>query len=256
MTIGLNLLHVFARELQISTDLVFSEQAYYAAESGVEKSLVMLKDSPVEFIEDFVIDMGNGSRTLLNVKNLVDNFDFVLSPLGNTKFQLLKDIEPLPGTDLYPVGEWDTKVEYLGVPPVIPAKVWEWKILCTKYVSGSQKTVSISGDNGVGDFIGFSGQDGKKIDENGIIAPNTLVSDFFAELSPADQQTCFFSATNLDDSFALKFTFQNISKMAPERVNIISTGTAGSRVKTIAFDYAQKNLGTLFDFVLFHSESN
>ncbi len=249
MTLGLNLTRIFAKEIQFSSDLLFSEQAYFAAESGVEKSLIKLKNEPVENLIDHQIDFENGVKTTLNIENLKDTFSFALPPQENVKFRLRKDLDPTKETELESVNVWDLNV-VTEDGTISGLKVWQWKILCSK----NEKTLVIQNTSETGNFPQFEDQAGIFTDKNGESMANVLISDFFLPLSPDEKKSCFFSVTNISETETLDFTFESIDQMSPHQALITATGKVGKREKTIVFDYAQKKLGTLFDFVLFHAD--
>ncbi len=250
LSLGLNLVRIFAKEVHFAADLLFSEQAYFAAESGAEKALIKLKNEPVEYLKDHKIEFGNKVKTILNIENLKEAFSFPLPPKGNIKFRLQKDLDPSETTTLEAVDSWDLQVA--AETDFNNEKIWQWKIFCQK----DQKTLGIQNTLEVGEFLSFQEQRGTFTNVDGNSFPLVSIADFFTSLTPEEKQTCFFSATNMSETETLDFKFENIEKMSPEKARVVSTGIAKNRSKTIIFDYAQKKLGTLFDFVLFHSGQN
>jgi len=68
--------------------------------------------------------------------------------------------------------------------------------------------------------------------------------------------SCFVSLTNHSTSSKLQVNISGIGDtgtISPFKSEIKSTGISGDRQKTIVFNYIQKNLGELFDFVFFHT---
>ncbi len=263
LTAGVGLLKILAKEIQFSSDLLFTERAYFAAESGVEKALIALKNEPVENIKDYKIEdfiNETGAKANLTINNLIKSFKFDLPPKENAKFRLKKDINTSATSDLHPVLNWNLNVER---PSTVSADVsWQWKILCQK----NDKTISIQNVLEISNYNNFTNQQGTFIDENGNSISNKRISDFFDTLTdPDNKRSCFFSATNLSETegHELHFTFTNtdppeipeqITGMPPAITTVTSIGSASSRSKIVKFNYSQKKLGTLFDFVLFHSE--
>ena len=262
LTAGLGLMNIFMKELRFSSDFVFSEMAYYAAESGVEEALLMLEEEPVQHLvpdetsrnpaEHGIIDFELGTMIHLRIDNLRDNFDFNLKPKENVKFRLKKDTDFSKNNTLEVISDWKVTVQDLDGASLDNA--WSWKIACQK----ADDTVSIQGRGGTGsngNYNNFVNETGKEVNETvTILTGNHSISTFFSGLNETEKQTCFFSATNLQEDKTLTFNFENSSYMSPHKTTITSIGKNNFREKIIKFDYAQKNLGGLFDFVLFHSD--
>lgn len=247
LAIGLGLVKILTTELQFSADLIFSEKAYFAAESGVEIALLELNKEPVQNTENAVIfeepDF-SGARSELTIENLEDEFGFNLTPKETVKLRLRKDTDP--GKDLnlaiQPVTNFKISVN--------PAGDVRWKIICTKTMKDEKAHRTVSIQNTLSStFMEISSQSGTYDDEDGA-SSNTSVSTFFANLGDEDQKTCFLSLTNLANT-NLEITFSN-TEMPPPRAKVIATGKAGNREKTIIFEYAQKRLSPFFDFGLLH----
>ena len=259
LTTGLSFMNIFAKELKFSSDFVFSEMAYYAAESGIEEALIKLKNEPVEHLipntspNHGVIHFEQSTIIELKINNLKNKFEFDLPPKENIKFRLKKDVDTSENKSLESVTDW--KLTVLDIDGADVSGIWSWKIACQK----SGKTVSIQGKGGSGSngiYNNFANETGKEVDGNGnILLGNRSVGNFFTDFaSESDKQTCFFSATNLREDKTLTFQFEHPDGMSPNTTTITSVGKNNLREKIIQFDYKQKNLGGLFDFVLFHSD--
>ena len=83
LMLGLGTAKILIRELNISADLLFSEKAYYAAESTIELAVKNLKKNPVQNVDNKVLKLGetkafkalNGASLTLKIDNLVDEFN-------------------------------------------------------------------------------------------------------------------------------------------------------------------------------------
>ena len=260
LTAGLSFMNIFAKELKFSSDFVFSEMAYYAAESGVEEALIKLKNEPVEHLipdntvsDHGVISFEQSTIIELKINNLKNKFEFDLPPKENMKFRLKKDTNESESQSLDSVEDWKLIVTDDAEESLTEA--WSWKIACQK----SGETVSIQGQGGSGSngiYNSFKNETGKEVEGNGnIITGTRSVENFFTDFTnESDKQTCFFSVTNLKEDKRLSFYFENPNGMSPHKTSITSIGKNNLREKIIQFDYKQKNLGGLFDFVLFHSD--
>ncbi len=226
LTIGIGAAKMLVKEVEFSSDFLFSEKAYFAAESGVEKALLELKKSPVQNIENTVIPIDTLTNTTLTLSNDVPTFAFTLPPGESQKFRLIHDIKNDMLYDPQVVSDFSIDIQPDG-------KSFQWKILCN---DSSQHTI---------DKIGTSTTD----------LPNFLstTSGFTTWTQPV-KETCFLSIQNLETTDDISFTFNSSATMAPHKARVHAVGKAGNREKHISFDYYQKNLGALFDFVLFHTD--
>jgi hypothetical protein len=244
LTVGIMSARLAVRELELSADLFLSERAYFSAESGVEKALWLLKDDPINHVEPddtTVIAQLEDTHTEVSIRNLIDistgnfpkeTFSFVLPPLDSQKFRFQRDNNP--GIDTEP----ETLTGTVEIDVDIASRFF-WRILCD---DGSNNTLALQAE--APDDIG-----------NLITEPGTLddgTSTTFSAWSGIDKKTCFISIQNLD-SDERTYTFSGTT-MAPHAAHIHSVGTHLGREKHIRFDYAQKSLGSLFDFSFLHSD--
>jgi len=225
LSLGLGAAQTVIKELNFATDLLFSEQAYYGAESGVETALIDLQTNPVQHVVSASVDLGQGSFEPLIFNQIIPEqvFDSVIPPLASQRFRLVHafDINVTPG-----------------------GESWQWKVLCQNAAS---ETASLQDTLPTGNYPNFLASNSGK-DSSG------NVTDFNTWLGDKNQESCFFSVQSLSEATDLDFEFTALETIAPPVATVRSTGKAGNRQKLIQFDYAQQNLGGLFDFVFFHWE--
>lgn len=245
ITVGLGLAKILATEVNFSADVLFSEKAYFAAESGVEMALGELNISPVQNVERHETNVRSGdesAQSILTIENLLprsgeSSFSFQILPLQTQKLRLKKDTDPAAGIANENVESFDLRVEGGRL---------HWKFLCqTKDGTVALQNVSDEGD--ISNF--YHSQRGNYDDESGL----TFINKSFEELE-IPSQDCFLSFTNLDQSNPIEITFSG-SQLPPPRALVKAIGQSGGRQKSIVFEYAQKNLSSFFDFGLFHTES-
>ena len=255
ISMGINLVGVFAKELSFAEDFVLSERAYFAAESGVELALLALREEPLDNVEGYVFGFSEdeGMAELdLSVGNKLGEMSFVLRPYENVKFRLQVDDEVgVREDDLRSVESWDMRVWAVDSASVVSVgdNVWRWRILCEK----DGRTLSLESEERVvgnfqsfRDFVGVMNGVDVDPDDN-----NRMVSAFWNE---EDSGACFLSLTNLHASESLRFEFEADDGMSPPRTEIVSRGRAGGREKVVRFLYSQKNLRPEFGFLLLHVE--
>jgi hypothetical protein len=231
LTLGIGAARLLVKDVEFAADFLFSEKAYFAAESGIETALLELKTHPVQNMEDYEVKIDDYTKSILNLSNNVTEFDFDLSPSNSQKFRLIKDIKPNDEYETTFIDSFDLIVSPTG-------ETFQWKFLCK---NNDNKTMA-------------------KVKSDEISQP---FNDFFTESSVTlsnwigdekiDAKTCFFSVQNLSDK-VLNFKFINNNKMTPNKTHVHAVGKAGKREKHISFDYTQSNLGAIFDFVLFHTD--
>lgn len=240
LSLGLGAAQTVIKELNFATDLLFSEQAYYAAESGVESALIDLDKRPVQHRIVGVENLGEeGSFEpfIFNQNVAGDDFDFTIPPLASQRFRLLRDRTADLVYSPVLASEFDIEVTPSG-------ESWQWKVLCQ---NGAGETASLQNTLDTGSYPNFlATQPGKE--------GNGLANSFGTWISDKDDTSCFFSVQSLSEATNLEFVFTPRNTIAPPIATVRSTGRAGNRQKRIEFDYAQQNLGGLFDFVFFHWE--
>jgi hypothetical protein len=235
LTVGLGLAKILATEVHFSADILFSEKAYFAAESGVEVALIELKKNPVQNIKDHQISLDDATSNIA-IGNLLDEFSFSLEQFQTQKLRLQKDSNSgKTFAEGGPVDSFDLEVD---------GGRFHWKFLCQ---TSDEKTVALQNVFGSGKYQDFYSQMGKYDNKNGITISGKTFNDIKISI-----KNCFFSITNLGPS-TMTVTFSG-TELPPPRATVRATGISGNRKKTIAFEYAQKNLSSFFDFGLFHTD--
>lgn len=242
ITVGVMSARLAVRELELSADLFLSEKAYFSAESGVEKALWKLKNEPIAQVEP-TNDLALGdSNTQVSIRNLIDttpnnfpneNFEFVLPPLESQRFRFQQDTDSGIATTTSPItGTVTINLDTAGR--------YFWRFLCEASGTGATVALQAEGNTNITDLLNESGKLDDGTDTN------------FNSWSTVDKNNCFISIQNLQAA-PVAFTFSGTT-MAPHAAHIHSVGTHQGREKHIRFDYAQKTLGSLFDFSFLHSE--
>lgn len=253
LTVGVTAARLAVREVQFSADLFLGEKAYTSAESGVERALLKLKTEPLAHLEPTNAGPTGDVNAQVSIRNLIntttgdfplESFAFELPPLASQKWRLRKDIDP---------GEATTPSDITS-----PLKVdlnssgkWFWRFLCQDTAGRTQALQGEANNNGVLDLLTQTG----RTDEG--------LATTFNAWSGINKDTCYVSVQNTtagnDDcsvspNACRTFTFSG-TVMAPHAAHIHAIGQHQDREKHIRFDYAQKSLGSLFDFSFLHSES-
>ena len=233
------------RELELSADLFLSEKAYFSAESGVEKALWQLKNNPINHVEESpgsIISELEDDHTEVSIRNLIDttpdnfpeeSFAFTLPPLESQKFRFQQDTDTSIGNSNSAVtGTVSMTLDSVGS--------YFWRLLCEDTSTGNTVALQAEASTNMSDFLNQSGKldDGTETD--------------FNSWSTVDKNSCYISIQNLQ-TIPVTYTFSGTT-MAPHAAHIHAVGTHQGREKHIRFDYAQKTLGSLFDFSFLHSE--
>ncbi len=278
LMLGLSAANLLARELNFSTDVLFTERAYYGAESGVETSLVSLNEDPVQHIDPQTekIDLPGLSDdvdvSFYAINNQVkgsesEKFEFELDSFDAQKFRFNYDTDPSDG----PVARQTSGNFSLKITP---SSKFQWRFICPL-------------QSGTGTYA-LVGEETSGLKNSFLNAVNGIVEDVTPEAAPLtptnfnawtqvctewfypptgggighcnasaniNQDKCFFSIQNLSpDAAAYEVTPMGSSVMSPHLSEVTSRATAGDRTKLIQFDYLQKNLGSLFDFSFYHND--
>ena len=246
LMVALGLSRVLMTELEFSADLLFSEKAYFAAESGVEKSLLALKDKPLNYVVEADKPVGKGATYSLVIANKVKEFDIDLDHNKSVKFRLgHDDSESFAGYSLIPVTNFEINTEEKN-------KNVKWKILCLIDENPAKKTVALFGNGR--DFTSGNFDDGTNAttgDDHELSFTTESVSQFLGQYNNIEN-LCFMSLTNFGErEFRGIFTPTLPEFVAPAKVNITATGKSFSREKIVSFDYWQKNLSALYDLGLY-----
>jgi len=245
ITVGIMSARLAVREVEMSADLYLSEKAYLSAESGVEKSLYRLKSDPLAHVQPSLTDGDindlEDDFTEVSIRNLIetpdtftnDSFEFTLPPLQSQRFRFQKDNEP---------GISTTPEQISAAPPlkVDTTGDFYWRFLCEDNNTGATVALQAQATGTINNLLTTNG-----VDDNG----NTFN---FNSWSTVNKNSCFISIQNLASDERV-YTFSGTT-MAPHAAHIHAIGTHQGREKHIRFDYAQKSLGSLFDFSFLHSE--
>ncbi len=241
---GSGLTNLLMKEIQFSEDFLFAERSYYAAESGVEKALFSLKNSPIQNIENVDIPIGYATTTL-NIKNSVDTFAVELTPNQVIKLRLKIDNDTTFAESIRPISLENLILNFTD----FTSNSFQWKILCQQ--SGNPISLQSVLNSSASAFKNFRGT--KETTTN--YQTNISVDAFWGSLSVNEKESCFLSLQNLSETRTLKFNINLANKIPPAVATVVSHGKAGSREKIIKFDYRQKNLASFFDFGFFHSDA-
>lgn len=246
LVISIGLSRVLIAELEFSADLLFSEKAYFAAESGVEKSLLVLKKNSLNWVEgQEPFPVGTGTEYEMAIANAVKIFDVSLGAFESIKFRLAVDTDS-SGSE--PVIEPVVNIRLTqdnGSTPLNNPDL-QWKFLCpvSNLVTGTVQTVSIQGR--ADDFFRGRYDDGTQSIDNYDVALfwNNKDENCFMSLT---NQSSDQDAPNIVGSIAVN----SDRTIAPAKVAIRVVGTSFSREKIVTFEYFQKNLASVFDFGLY-----
>lgn len=285
LSLGLTALGMVISDARVAQDFVLSERAYFAAESGMEEALFLLKRNPVENITGHAISLDEeiSQSAEVQIGNLVSEFSFSLPPFRSKKFRLKREIpDESESTTDYELADQFTYADRFTIhvddQTGIAGGTLHWKIICSQSFQNDTRptrTVSLQASEQISTFT--SGQPAEELIGNwdtfelltnpndgtqyyaSVTNPSGIRSAAgeFLEQADLDGQSCFYSLTNNspDKTLSIKVvdTSSDDAGMSPYQTKIISRGSSGDRHKTIEFNYVQKNLGELFDFVFFHT---
>jgi len=244
---GASLLYVLGKNAQNNAEIFFTEKSFFAAESGIEESLLFFKKNPVQFFSgDFVFDDANVS---LHTGNVASAFSVLLAPESATRFFLKKDIDPTERLEIVSPRNFSFSSSHSD---------FFWKILCRN----SEGTFALQDfahvvPNQQHSFFDFVGNY-----DDAVGHPSVRISvlDFFQNrvpdsvqapfLSSLDVQSCFFSVTNLSVSQPLMLDFEAAAGdvLMRDTFFIESIGRFAGKQKKITFEYKPTNLSLFFDF--------
>jgi hypothetical protein len=236
LALALTLTKIMSNELQFSADLLLAERSYFAAESGVEQSLLSLRDEPINWVDNFSTELLGPATTIIEVKNAKTEFSFSLLPKTTIRWRLGVDPDP----EMTVAAELVREFQITGTNI---SDDLQWKIQCSVLASnGTEMLQSRATSNQM------SGSD-TGVWDNGTTTGTKTIHDFLAPMS--DETLCFISLTNfgINDILGTVTTPEN---MAPAQTLVRAIGRAGGREKIIEFEYRQKNLNPFFDFGILH----
>ncbi len=258
LTIGITASRLLLKDVSFAADSIMSEKAYYSAESGVESALWELRNEPVQHMMNINAPASINVEYDLSIVNKIEpsavaplknKFYFTLNKLANQQFRLRYDANNSTSTSLQSPSNFRLKATPQGVGTV----EYQWKFTCqdntaTKNTFALEKNPSHSSPSNVNDFL--TSQTGCHSEIFSSCSNETF--NTWAATRNIDKSSCFLMIQNLSDT-PTKFTFSNTT-MAPHQAKIIAIGKSADREKHIVFDYAQKNIGSLFNFTFFHTE--
>ncbi len=252
LVVSVGLSQVLMTELEFSADLLFAEKAYYAAESGIERSLLALKDQPLNLVKEAEKKVGTSAEYDLNINNSVPNFPFKLANNETIKFRLGVDTEDSFEVDLALRNNFEIEISQ-GSPNDL-----QWKVLC----KNNNDTVALYGRGD--DFSQGTFDDGVSVQEDKSLSnflinynlPESLCFMSLKNISKGEQdvtkngfsQVPNFTGSTIEGTFIVK----NNDEIAPDQVEIVAVGRSVSREKKVKFNYRQKNLASVFDLGLYY----
>ncbi len=243
--VGLGAAKMVVKELEFSSDLLYGEQSYYAAESGVETVLVELRDpaTPVQHIEgvgELPLGQATYEAEIINRVGSGNSIEFELGPLQSRRIRMIRDIDD----DRLDAG-YDPQIsQRFDISHDGAATTWQWRVLC-KQGDQTKAFENITTGNNISSFL--QSTDGFGDDRTATIDFNNWISGFDAD----EQRSCIFVVQNLADAPAIFTLVPQGASLPPLQAAVTSIGRSGNRQKSISFDYEQ-TLGGIFDFVFYH----
>lgn len=252
LTLGTALLQSIATESKFSADLLFSEKAYFTAESGIELGLLALKEEPTQSTDELPFTVGN-YQGLLSLNTSQETFSVIIPPNQSVKMFLRKDTAT---KDLAYTPQPSFQTPFVITPR---QQQYQWKVLCPQTLTnGTKRNASLQG-------ISLSA-------ENFIPLSATGTLDYFVSSrqtkteNSASLQTLLALAKNSEDAQNCFLSIKNLSsttmtlsasgdQVTPPQSVIVSQGIAGNKEKVLQFEYTHKNLSSVFDFGVFHTEN-
>ncbi len=242
ISLALALTKIVSDELQFSADLLLAERAYFAAESGVEQSLLSLKTSPINYVNIETI-LPNASITEVFVENSKTEFPFSLPPKTILRWQLGLDTN-----DEMLVVQKLVKDFEINIDPPATVSDLQWKIQCNNSLVNTTEMLQARASGNLITEISIGGWD------NGTDLPvDKNIQDFLSSF--LDDDLCFISLTNFGNGNISGKVKSLNGEMAPAQTHVRAIGKAAGREKIIEFEYRQKNLNPFFDFGLLHREN-
>lgn len=248
MSLLLGISRSVAKKMTFSADFFFGEKAYFAAESGVEKALILLKDAPAKHGEIPITFSTDPTEIELSIHNNSQEFLFSLAPFASRKLRLQVNTK---GETYAPANL--SKISISASPEngnPLP-EMFLWSIQCRTEDNTTVSIQSSASEVQSGEIFNWNGN---YDDKDGKTRPQFPVSQFWEdELASEDEQkSCFLSFQNLTDT-PLSVNIKSHG-IPPERAIITATGKAQNRQKKIEFEYLQNNLSSFFNFGLLHTE--
>lgn len=271
LLLGLSAAALMARELNLATDVLYSERAYYAAEGGIERALIALNvpnegvqhiDKNTEALSGFAGVSDQATDSYYAIDNQVDSgeiFSFDLEPFGAQKFRFQYDDVSTLGFNADVSSDMQISVD--------PSVRYQWRFICQ---ASDNRTYALVGSH-TGNLMSIKNAAGLIEDSDptdrsvNFSSWNQVCGEYqvtpggggscitLLTMGASEKESCFLSIQNLDDTDVANFKFRAAGKAAPHLAEVSARATAGNRTKIIEFDYLQKNLGGLFDFSFYHN---
>jgi len=254
LTLGTNLIQSLTKESTLTLDLLWSEKAYFASESGIEFGLLALKKEPAQSIDNYPVEVTNNT-TKVTLNKKLPLFNVTLQPQKNIKMFLRKDIDET-SLAYNPQSSFDT--EFIVSSP----SLYQWQIICPQILQTEDgfinKNASLQGISNESIFI--------PLYTNGtldrFISPreteteeNSSLNDLLSVINNTEEQAnCFLNLKNIHTS-EITISTEN-GNITPPITPIVATSIVQNKEKTLQFNYAQKKLSSLFDFGIFHTEED
>ncbi len=220
----------------VTSGILNQEKAYYAAESGVEMGALFLRNEAVQDLDSYKIDLGGGVIDMLTLDNIAYREEIKLMPGESVKMRYRRDDHPGIQTHLSALSDLSLALSSEGGGGQL-----EWKLVCrdkdSLFLQGRLRAAALDS------FLALQG-----LDDDG---QRQTVKNFLAPLEASVLRQCFYSFYNPGiEEVALNL--EAASGFSPSLLAFDSLGKAHGKVKRLAFDFRQKNLSTLFDFVFLH----
>lgn len=240
--IGLQAAAVIIKDLAVQEDLYFSEQAYFAAESGVESALWDLKIEPLQAYENVSTMLRPNVDYDVSIENLVRAFELRILPYKSEKFRLRYDAEPDENFSEQPVVDFDLEIGSSQAGNLI-----HWRVICQEEYGGGLVTTAVQGALAAGLYTDFlTSQSGRYDRADGTMIPSQGIKGYL-DRGILRRDSCFFAVDNIASNEVL-VRFES-DQMSPAITEVTARTKVKNREKIIRFQYRQKNLAEIFDFV-------
>lgn len=241
LLVGLALSRFLLQDLYFVRNLIWSETAYFAAESGVEEALIRLKNNPIENINENVPVRGS-IKSVLTVENLKTEHTFTLAQNETKRFRLERDGKPA-------LDNWELQATGVG-------KI-SWRIICQKnklsdgsFLGNVAIQSHFNSPTIIASFKDQSGNFDDISDPSGADIPTQIkpITHFLGIINTQEERnSCFVNYQNLSSN-DISVTLKNPQGITPEKAVIKSVGQAGQKEKVIYYQFTQSGLSSFFDF--------
>jgi len=267
-----------AREFSFLRDFLQGERVYFSAESGVEEALRLLKENPINHIENHEnSNLLTGATMTIDIDNLADTIKFSLRPLKTKQWRFAYDKKSNDTVEEFRAGSMRIEAKVgLGIPN------FHWKFSCTgensedssdtqtfvlEKSSNSTTITNITAENGrYLDQLSAGSEEVKTANFNSwnSVSRRKIQDDGTAEYVTYSIQKddCFFSLQNimdLSDASSLPeilfiITPNLNAKISLPEATVTAIGKARKKQKIVQFKHSQLGLPSVFDFVFIHQD--